>query len=247
MGYRIKGKFASKEDFEAYERQQRAWLPDVIADTLASESDEVDAMVKRVNAALEERAAYERAKSPSGSHIELRKVLGAFYNARTAAAFFVALKVDPDLMFNRSRKEGTRANLKGFTKVRKLIDFVTGRTKVFERVSLALFASTIIAARMGVEWIASPEQELILSKESVQSLPTPIQEAISEYKHKHMTLTGDSRPQACQFRTTFQNLGIFEFYRDEFDNVDYTLGITVNMDSPLVDYLTKTFHLDRFN
>jgi hypothetical protein len=250
MAYKIngKGKFVSKAVYDEWlKANQLIPLPQLVSDIETNQSNRTQAMVERINAALKDRAEFELRKAPNGSHIELRKVAGMFADNRRVAAFLCAVDADPDLMFNRVRKNGTRSNLKGFTKVRKLIDYVTGRTKVFERVSLALFASTIIAANKGVSWIASPEQELILSSESVNSLPRDVQEAIADYKHKHMTLEGDSRPQACQFRTTFANLGVYEFYRDEFDNTDYTLGISVIMSSPIVRYLNDVWQLERFN
>jgi len=208
--------------------------------------EQVEAMRERINSALKERAFYERSKSPNGSHVELRRTVGAFLHNTTVAAFFVCCDADPDLVFNRSRKTDARANLKGFRKVRQLIDYVTGKTNAFETVSKALFAATIIAALNGVRWIASPEQELILSDESVNSLPQEIREAIYQYQHKHMTVEGDSRPQSCQFRTTFNNLGMFHYSREEFDNSDYTLGINVDLDHPVIQYLVNRWQLKPF-
>jgi hypothetical protein len=221
-------------------------LPALVADIQQNKADNVTAMVGRINSALEKRARFELAKKPHGSHVLLRQTAAQFADSRTVAAFLVALNADPELMFNRTRKAGTRANLKGFKKVRQLIDYTTGRTKAFEIVSKALFASTIIAAKMGIEWIASAEQELILSDHRVASLPEDIRNAIYEYRHKHMTLEGDSRNQSCQFRTTFNNLGLYDFSREEFDNCDYSLGIRVNLENPLIEYLSDEWELNRF-
>lgn len=215
-------------------------LPELVSNV---KPKDVSAMVKRVNAALKTRADYELMKSPNGSHVELRRVAGMFADSRTVAAFLHVLGADPDLMFNRVRKAGTRSNLKGFRKVRQLIDYTTGRKGTFETVSKALFASTIIAAQKGATWISSQEQELILSNVPVNSLSKEIREAIEEYKHKHMTLEGDSRPQSCQFRTTFNNLNIYDYAREEFDNTDYSLGIMVNMESPVIQYLSHRWNL----
>lgn len=221
-------------------------LAQEIAHIIAKRPKAVTAMNDRIFAALEERGEFERLKAPHGSHIEFRRAADALYGLQgnnRVSAFLVALNADPDLMLNRVRKDGTRSNLKGFTKIRKLVDYVTGKTQRLETVTLALFASTIIAAQMGVEWIASPEQELILSPEKVQSLPVEVQAAIRDFQHKHMRLTGDSRPQACQFRTTFENLGCFHQLRDNFYDNAYTFGISVVPSNPLVSYLSSRWGL----
>jgi len=210
---------------------------------VANKPDEVEAMTARINAALKERALFERAKNPNGSHVELRRVVAQFMHNKTFAAFLMVCGANPELLFNRERKAGSRANLKGFSKVRQLLDYITGKTNAFEIVSKALFAASIIAALKGIYWIASPEQELILSDESVNSLPQEIREAIYKYQHKHMTVEGDSRNQSCQFRTTFSNLGMYSFSRDEFDNSDYTMGINVDLNHPVIQYLINRWQL----
>lgn len=219
-------------------------LPELIK--AVSEKD-INAMVKRITRALTDRAEYEYNKNPNGSHVELRRVVNWFKDSRSIAAFLHVIGADPQEMFNRQRKNGSRSNLKGLKKVRQLFDYISGRTNAFERVSLAMFASTIIAADQGVSWISSQEQELILSSEQVNSLPVQVRTAIREYQHKHMTLAGDSRNQACSFRTTFANLGIYTFAREDFDDNAYTLGINVNMNSPIVRYLYDRWELNRFN
>lgn len=208
--------------------------------------EQVNAMVERINSALKDRAFFERAKAPNSSHVELRRIVAQFMHNKTVAAFFIVCGADPALIFNRERKAGTRANLKGLKKVKQLIDYVTGKTNAFETVSKALFAATIIAALKGCKWIASPEQELILSDESVSSLPEEISTAIYSYQHKHMTIEGDSRPQSCQFRTTFNNLGMYSYSREEFDSCDYTLGINVNLGHPVIEYLATRWNLHSF-
>lgn len=206
-------------------------------------------MSAHILAAIKERADFEHKLKPNGSHVELRKVFRDFYGIdgnKTVSAFFIAVDADPQLLFNRQRKDFTRANLKGFHKIRKLINLVMGTGDV-DTVTKALFASTIIAALKGVNWVASPEQELILSPEAVLSLPADIREAIYSFQHKHSTVEGDARPQASQFRTTFENLNCFVSTRDEFDNVAYTKGVTVLLNSPIVSFLKDKWQLDRFN
>lgn len=221
-------------------------FPALVADIQQNKPELVSSMVERINSALLERAKFERQNKPNGSHIEFRRVANQFNDSRTVAAFLIALNASPEIMFNRERKAGTRADLKGLQKVRKLIDYVTGRTTVIDTVTKALFAATIIAAKMGIEWIASPEQEMILSDSRIKSLPNDVREAIADYQLRHMSLEGDSRPQSCRFRTTFANLGLYQFHRDEFDNSDSTLGISVNLDNPLIQYLTLRWDLNSF-
>lgn len=222
-------------------------LDQQIAELKANNPDAVTAMVERINLALKKRADFELSKKPNGTHIELRRVAGKFADSRGIAAFLHCIDADPDLMFNRVRKDGTRSNLKGLQKVRKLYEFIVGDTGAVETVTCALFASTIIAARMGVNWVSSAEQEFILSSEKVKSLPAKVRDAIYAYQHKHMTLEGDSRSQSCQFRTTFSNLGAYYFAREEFDESDYSLGISINLKSPIVQFLSDAWELNRYS
>ncbi len=214
---------------------------------LSNKAAEVAEMKERINKAVYERAMFERSKKPNGSHVEMRRTANQFADNDRVAAFFHALNVSPEVMFNRSRKDGWRSDLKGLQKVRKLIDFLTDRTHSLDTVSTALFACTIIAARKGLDWISSAEQELILSPENVGSLPSDIQSEIRKYQHKHMTVEGDSRPQACRFRTTYANLGIYHYDRQEFDDSEYSLGIKVNLDNPVVQDLASRWNLVRAN
>lgn len=220
-------------------------LPDRIRNLLDQKPKEVTAMVGRVNTALYERATFERSKKPHGSHVELRRVANMYADSRNMAAFLHVIGADPQVMFNKVRKDGTRANLKGLQKVRKLCDFIL-EDKPLDMPSKALFAATIIANRMGAKWISSNEQEFILSSESVESLPADIRNAIYAYQHKHMTIEGDSRPQSCTFRTTYANLGAYHYAREEFDNSEYSLGIMVDTTSPIIQHLTATWELERF-
>jgi hypothetical protein len=236
------GKFISKASYEQITGTHVAKvdLPSMIS---AVPQADVTAMVTRLNRAMDARERFERSKAPNGSHIELRRAKAFLRGNRRLAAFLCVTGSDPDEMINRTRKEGTRANLKGFQKLKKLLDYVTNRSLVFERVSLALFASTIIAANKGIGWISSQEQELILSNVPVSSLSKEIQDAIASYKHKYMTLEGDSRNQSCQFRTTFSNLGMFFFAREDTEEAN-SLGIMVNMESPVIQYLNQRWNLD---
>lgn len=199
-------------------------------------------MVKAIHKALVERECFEKAKSPNGSHIELERAKAMLAHNRRFAAFMVATNNNPNELLNSTRKAGTRANLKGIKKVRMLVDYITGKTNIFERVSLALFASTIIAAQKGIEWISNAEQELILSNLDVSSLPNEVQEAINAYKHKYMWIGGDSRNQSCQFRTTFNNLGCFYQSREDCDDMNRG-GIGVNLNHPVIDYLATRWNL----
>jgi hypothetical protein len=218
-------------------------LPDAIK---AVPKREAAKMIKRINKAVLDRATFEREKSPNGSHVELRRVANLYVDSDRIARFLVVLGADPDLMFNRVRKDGTRSNLKGLKKVSGLVDYVTGKTGAIETVTKALFAGTIIAALKGVTWVASQEQEFILSSEKVASMPLEIREAIYAYQHKHMTIEGDSRPQSCAFRTTFANIGVFHYMREDFDNTAYTMGVVINMDSPVVQYLVERWELAKY-
>jgi hypothetical protein len=244
MSYRNKrGEFISKADWEQLYQTHGANV-DLPALINAVPPQEVTAMVHRINLALEARERFERSRTPHGSHIELRRAKAFLRNNRRLAAFLVVCGADPSEMLNKVRKAGSRSDLKGFQKLKRLVDYCTGRSQVFERVSLALFASTIIAANRGIGWISSTEQELILSNVPVGSLPAEVQTAIEEYKHRYMRLEGDSRPQACRFRTTFENLGLYYMSREDSDDTS-SLGINVNMDSPVIQYLNQRWELDK--
>jgi hypothetical protein len=203
----------------------------------------VSAMVRSINKALDSRLAFERQKAPHSALIEYRRANAFMRNNRRLGAFLAVVGADPDQMLNRTRKAGTRANLKGIKKVRQLLDYLTGETNRFERVSLALFASSIIAAKKGIQWISNNEQELILSTVDVGSLPEAVREAIEEYKHKYMTLEGDSRNQSCQFRTTFANLGCYYFSNEDVDDSNRN-GIQIDLDSPIIRELNRRWNLD---
>ncbi len=220
-------------------KQSKIALPDLIA---KQSPQAINAMIKRIEKAYKEREAFEYSKNPNGSHIELRRAKNLIVGNRRFAAFLSAIGACPDKLLNKSRKLDTRANLKGIKKISMLCDYITGESRIFERVSLALFASTIIAALKGTQWISNAEQELILSNVPVQSLPHEVQAAIHDYKHKYMSLAGDSRNQSCQFRTTFENLNCFYFSRE--DTIDSNrLGIGVLLDSPVITYLIDKWNL----
>lgn len=204
----------------------------------------VNAMVRRINKAIADREAFEVQKLPHGSHIELRRAKAYLVNNRTLAAFLSVCGADPDKMVNRTRKDGYRSNLKGIKKLRNLVDYVTGKTRSFERVSLALFASSIIAAKRGIKWISNTEQELILSSLDVTSLPQDVRDAIKHYQNAYLRIEGDSRNQACQFRTTFDNLGCYFFSREDVEDAN-RLGIMINQDSPVIQYLASQWELDK--
>jgi hypothetical protein len=222
-------------------KNQTPSLPELIN---AVKPQTVTGMVKRINKALEEREAFERLKAPHSAHIEFRRARSFLANNRGFAAFLCALNVDPDHLLNRVRKDGYRANLKGVRKLKNLYQYVTGKTRSFERVSLALFASSIVAAKRGINWINNNEQELILSSLPVSSLPDEVQEAIKDYQHKYMRIEGDSRNQACQFRTTYDNLGCYFVSRDDVDDSNRQ-GIHINLDSPVIQFLSKKWELER--
>lgn len=218
-------------------------LLDLILDIKASESREVDSMVKRINSALLERANFEREKAPHKSHVELRRVAAQFADSRNVAAFFVALNVDPWIMFNKVRKNGWRTNLKGLQKVRRLVDYVMGNKPTLDMDSTALFAATIIAANKGIEWISSSEQEFILSSESINSLPKDIAKTIHEFQSKRMTIEGGSRPHSCEWRTTYANMGLYTYSREEVGEDDYSLGVHIDLTNPLIIFLNETWGL----
>lgn len=224
----------------AKQEKQSPTLPELIA---KQSPQAINAMVKHIEKAYKDREAFEMEKNPHGSHIELRRAKNLIVNNRRFAAFLATVGINPETLLNKSRKLDTRANLKGIKKLRMLCDYITGETRVFERVSLALFAATIIAANRGINWISNAEQELILSNLPVSSLPDELQKAIEEYKHKYMFIGGDSRNQSCQFRTTFANMDCFYFSRE--DTADSNrLGIGVNMESPIIQHLNKALNLE---
>lgn len=191
-----------------------------------------------INKALYERALFERDKKPKASHVLLRRVGNAFADSNLAASFFASLDLDPHLVFNRERQAGKRANLEGLMKVRGLIDYIAGRNSTLDNGSLALFACSIIAAKKGVPWLSSAEQEKILTPEIVDSLPVKIQKAIRDYQNKGMTIEGRARPEASSFRTTFENIGIFEAGK-ESDDKDVFNVIAIDLSNPVIQYLNN--------
>lgn len=216
-------------------------LPNAIAKMNASK---VNASLRRVEKSLAKREAFEIQKAPHNPHIELRRAARYLRGNKTFAAFMAAIGADSDLFLNRERKLGYRSNLKGVQKVKSLVEYITGRSKKFDRVSLALFASSIIAAKRGIDWISNQEQEKILSSLPVDSLPPEVADAIRHYQYKYMRIEGDSRNQACQFRTTFDNLGCYEFSKADTPDANLN-GIEVNLDSPVIQFLSAKWELDK--
>lgn len=250
MTHRINGKFVSNATWNAYQaslsqetKQEAKSLPELM-DSVTPEQE--SAMVANINAALAERKAFEVKKAPKGTHLELRRTIQFMKDNRRLARFLVALNADPHEMLNRERKLGYRSNLKGFQKMKTLLDYVTGRSGAFERVSMALFAATIVAKLKGRTdrngFVSNEEQEFILSNMPVKSFPKELQEAVKSWQNKYMPLSLESRNEASRFRTTFENIGCYTVDSQDTDS-KHSRGIIVNMESPLIRYLVDRWNL----
>lgn len=241
MAYRLNGRFVSKATWLAAQPRQIEVtpLPQVMN---GFRSRQVESMLHKIDAQLIERRAFEETARPNKTHIELREAEKQLRGNETVARFFLANSVDPSRVLNWTRKDGYRSNLKGIRKLRKLCEFVANYGSI-DRVSKALFAATIIAANRGCGWISNSQQELILSDLPVSTLPQELREAVSEWQNRYMSLTHESRNQSCQWRTTYENCGAYAMSAQDTVN-GQELGVTVNMDSPLVQYLNNRWKLD---
>jgi hypothetical protein len=201
-------------------------------------------MLRKLENEMSKREAFEVAKAPNAPLIELRRAKQTIIGNRRFAAFMAAISADPSELLNKVRKEGYRSNLKGIQKVKSLVEYVNGRSNKFDRVSLALFAVSIIAAKKGIDWISNEQQMFILSSLDVPGIPEEVREAVRYYQAKHLTLAGDAANQACQFRTTFNNLGLFTYANRDVEERNLN-GIQVNLNSPVIQYLSARWKLDQ--
>lgn len=201
----------------------------------------VSAMLKRVARALDKRASFEAAKS-SRLNVELLAADKQMRGNKTLARFYCVLGADPDLVLNRERKAGFRANLKTVRKVRLLAEFMAGEHSKINGVCKALFAATILANRLGQPWVSNNDAEKLLLSMPVESMGAELKEALSELKGLNIRDAKESRNQACQFRTAFENLGCYYVAKSNPDDLD-DRGIIANMDSPLMFSLANRWGL----
>lgn len=194
-------------------------------------------MLKRVNKALDSRVAFEAAKG-TRANIELASAEKQMRQNKTLAKFYAVLKADPDLVINRVRKDGYRANLKTVRKVRMLAEYMAGQNGKVNGVCKALFAATILAARMGKPWVSNNDAEKLILQLPVESMGAELRAAFEELRGLNVRDPKEARNQACQFRTAFENLGCYFVAKSNIDDADER-GIIANMESPLIVALAE--------
>lgn len=205
-------------------------------------STQVASMVRSINAALNHREAYERQKAPNGAHVELRDVIGMLRGNSTVARFLIVLGADPDVMLNKQRKAGYRANLKPIRKIRMLAEYMAGEHGAVNGVVKALFAATIMAAKLKTYWLSNDELERILARIPLMDVPEELRVSIQAWNAVNIKSGAESRNQACQFRTAFENLGCYIKSREDMADLNKS-GIYANMNNPLIQDLAKRWNL----
>jgi hypothetical protein len=203
---------------------------------------DVSNMLAKIARALDKRAAFEASKAPHKLHVELMAADKQMRGNKTLARFYAVLDASPDLILNRERKEGYRANLKTVRKVRGLSEFMAGENGKINGVCKALFAATILAARMGTEWVSNNDAEKLLLALPLDSMNGELRDALAELSGLNIRDAKEARNQACQFRTAFENLGCYFVSRSNPDDMNAN-GIRANLESPLMFSLANRWGL----
>lgn len=214
-------------------------LNNSFASAMASTSQQkVSGMIARMGRALDHRAAYEAAKAPNKFHVELAAADKQMRGNKTLARFYCVLDANPDVVLNRERIAGYRANLKTVRKVRGLAEYMEGQHGKINGVCKALFAATILAARMDIYWISNNDAEKLLSSVPLKGMHPELKKALEELSGLNIRDAKEARNQACQFRTAFENLGCYFVSRDDENNLSSN-GIRANLTNPLIMALSE--------
>lgn len=203
----------------------------------------VTAMLKRIDKALETRAIFEQSKKKP-AYIELQAAFEQMEGNKTLARFFAVMDCDPIEYLNKERKRGYRTNLKTVRKVRMLAEYMRGEHGAINGVCKALFAATILAAKHGKPWSSNSEAELLLF-----GMPTSqfqrneeLWKAYESFSMLNIRSGEEARNQACQFRTAFENLGVY--FKSREDEADLsTNGIYADLNNPLIKALACKWSL----
>jgi hypothetical protein len=193
----------------------------------------VRSMISKVRKALDERTAFEEAKKPGKLHVELRDAVKQLDGNALMARFYCVLKADPMEVLNKERKEGYRANLKTVRKVRMTAEYLAGDSTRLNGVCKALFAATILAARLGKPWVSNNDAEKLLLSLPVTTGNAELTAALKELQGMNIENASEARNQACQFRTAFENLNCYRIARGNAKDLSAN-GIYANLDSPLI-------------
>lgn len=200
-------------------------------------------MVSRINRALDKRIAFEQAKAPKSSHIELKAADKQLRGNKTVAAFLAVLGADPDKMLNNERKAGYRSNLKAIRKIRMLAEYMAGEHGAVNGVVKALFAATILAAKNNSPWTSNKDAEqILLGLADRTDMPTELLCSVVNFTSLNILDPSEARNQACQFRTAFENLGVFFFSREDANNLSSN-GIYADLNNPLIKALANKWGL----
>lgn len=205
-------------------------------------SQAVTAKSKAIVKAIATRQEYETAKG-TGWHIELFKLEKKLENRDIMKAFARLLclaNASPDRIFNYERQVNSRANIKGIVKILNLALYLDNYTGNLDRVTLTLFYLTISSALAGQDYVNNHETELQLFGHSYSTLPPEIAEKLRKIFAARRGVN-DCRNEACQFRTAFENLGIFAKESVE-RGLRTDKGIRIDLESPIVRAL-----IDRWN
>ena len=202
----------------------------------------IEKMNARIGVALVEREQFDRQMRPTDSHYFLSQVKKKLRFNKTFPTFLHLLDIDPDLVLNNSRISGRRADIKGVLSLIQFVDYISGKSNRMCYPYMALLAATIIAANHEQYFLSNADAERILRDIDVSSMEGDIAEAILQYKQVLLNYVGDDRPEACRFRTTFENIGCYTITNHDPDGLNRT-GIMINPDSLVIDYLRTLWRL----
>ena len=161
---------------------------------------------------------------------------------KNVARVLAVANIKADLIFNRERVTGQRANMKAILKVLQACDLLCGNRdkKGLQKVVRCFIGASILATCKGKEVLTTDDQMNVLSSGTIspndmsQELIDAIKEA--EYKHGSMSKTGGAGTQSSQMRTILDNLNALDYIK-----VDNTNGIRINLQSPVTVGFANAF------
>lgn len=207
-------------------------------------NQKVSAIIRQIDKALSIRSDFEASKAKP-AYIELEAAKKQMAGNKTLARFFAVMETNPIEFLNLERKAGYRTNLKIVRKVRMLAEYMRGEHGAINGVCKALFAATIIAAKQGSPWTSNNDAEKLLfqafdamrfSEEFFRSYET--------FSRLNIQSPEEARNQACQFRTAFENLGVYFNTRNDENDLSSN-GIYADLTNPLIIDLTNRWGLNK--
>lgn len=207
----------------------------------------VNAVIKEIDTAFEKRGKFisalnvETGKTDSESK-DYAAITRHLKNGKANLARVLAVSgISADLLFNRVRNEGQRANMKAILKAIQASDLLCGNlsSKGIQRVTQCFIGASIVATVHGKDYLTTEEQKKILSNATISnnSMKPELIDAIKEYRHTVMSSGRDT--QSSQMRTILDNLNACSYVKIDGEN-----AIKLNLASPIIRGFANAFGID---